>query len=123
MPKNKEFIKIPINQPDCCADCPLLGAIPENERRPRSQEVLVCLATWEAMSARFSRSRASTKDAKHPLHRPCDQKWERWQMAPFNGSYPVPYEAMNRYREKYKNEYMQFRIIFHDKRGRKPKGE
>lgn len=119
--KNFELVKLPIQQPDRCCDCPLLGAIPPNERKPRSQEVLVCLGTWHAMSARFSRSSAKAHDAKHPLHRPCDAMWERWQQAPLNGCYPVAFNAMNRYREEYKKEYMQFQIIFHEKRG--PRGE
>lgn len=120
MPKKRfENVKLPLLQPDRCMDCPLLGAIPKSERRPGSQEALVCLGTWHAMTVRFSRVRKSGRDSKHPLTRPCDAKWERWQEAPIYGRYPVPYEAMNRYREEYIKEHKQFHIIFHDNRGRK----
>ena len=64
-----QTVKLPVQQPDRCLDCKLLGMIPPEEREPRSQETMVCLGTGDAMSARFARSRASMRDSKHPLKR------------------------------------------------------
>ena len=113
-------IKLPPNQPDCCLECPLLGEIPVTERQFGSQETLVCLGTREAMNARISRSRASAHDAKHPLHRYCDEEWERWQEEPYHGKLPVRKIDISRYRDPWVRT-QQLPIIFHSKRGRKPK--
>ena len=80
-------IKMPKEQPDCCAECPLLGLIPKNEMPKGCRETRVCLMTGDAMTAPFSRSRKSTKDTHHPLKRPCDHNWELYQKTPFNGWY------------------------------------
>ena len=73
MPKrNIISIKLPPIQPDCCAECPLLGVIPKELRQHRSKETMVCLGTMEAMTRIGSRVRASQKDSNHKLHRPCD---------------------------------------------------
>lgn len=84
MPK-KNFVQIqlPPVQPDCCAECPLLGLVPKYVNKPyRSQETHVCCGTLEAMSQRISRVRASARDAKHPLKRPCDSRWHAWMQLP-----------------------------------------
>jgi hypothetical protein len=83
MPKrNIVKVQLPPVQPDCCAECPLLGVIPKQYRPHGSKETLVCLGTMDAMTPPFSRSRASTKDSKHPLRRPCDSRWIAWQTLP-----------------------------------------
>ena len=69
-------VKLPKEQPDCCAECPLLGLIPKNEMPHGCRETRVCLMTGDAMTAPFSRSRKSTKDTHHPLKRPCDHNWD-----------------------------------------------
>ena len=113
-------IHLPPQQPDCCNECPLLGTIPEAERQHASQETLVCLGTRHALNARKARSRASQHDAKHPLHRPCDEEWERWQEEPYFGHLPVRKIDISRYRDPWERS-QQLPIIFHSKPGRKPK--
>jgi len=81
MPKrNFVNIRLPLEQPDCCQECPLLGKIPQDfAGRPKgSYETLICLGTMDAMSLRQSKVRASNRDVKHPLHRYCDRMWPAW---------------------------------------------
>ena len=113
-------VQLPPIQPDCCAECPLLGEIPKSERKFGSQETLVCLGTREAMNARISRSRSSKHDVKHPLKRYCDEDWERWQEEPYYGKLPVRKIDISRYRDPWVRS-QQLPIIFHEKRGPKPK--
>lgn len=114
-------IKLPKLQPDCCMDCPLLGLIPKEEREFGSQETLVCLATHHAMNARIARSKKSEHTPKHPLKRYCDNDWDRWQLEPYFGNYPIRVVDLSRYRDSFIREFIEFRIIFHSDRGRKPK--
>ena len=114
-------VKLPMQQPDRCMDCPLLGMIPAVEREFGSQETLVCLATHHAMNARIARSKASEHTAKHPLKRWCDDDWERWQQEPMYGNFPIRITDYGRYRDLFVRECMEFQIIFHSKRGPKPK--
>jgi hypothetical protein len=116
-------VKLPITQPDNCFGCPLLGQIPKHERQFGSQETFVCLATHHAMSARIARSRASEHTTKHPLKRPCDTNWERWQLEPYFGKFPVRMVDVNKYRDPFVRDNLEFHIIFHDPRGRKKKNE
>jgi hypothetical protein len=120
MPK-RNFVKvrIPLEQPDCCADCPLLGKIPKSyDKRPRgSYETLVCLGTMQALSQRQSKIRASHRDAKHPLHRYCDHYWPSWVELP-DQLFPVSNQNYNLFRVPYQAS-MQPTIVFHT-RGRKP---
>jgi hypothetical protein len=77
--KNIVQIQLPPEQPDCCAECPLLGLVPKYVSRPKnSKETLVCCGTMEAITQRGSKVRASNRDANHPLHRPCDNRWHSW---------------------------------------------
>ena len=115
-------VKLPPEQPDCCNDCPLLGLIPQHERKFGSQETLVCLGTRHALNARICRSRASDHDTKHPLHRPCDEDWERWHEDPYFGQLPVRKIDISRYRDPWERS-QQLPIIFHEKRGPKPKNK
>lgn len=115
-------VKLPPEQPDCCNDCPLLGLIPQHERKFGSQETLVCLGTRHALNARICRSRASDHDTKHPLHRPCDEDWDRWHEDPYFGQLPVRKIDLSRYRDPWERS-QQLPIIFHEKRGPKPKNK
>lgn len=71
-------------QYDRCADCPLLGLIPENERKEGKRKKYVCLGviggymSLKALSSKGIWVRASSRDPKHPLHRPCDSRWPSW---------------------------------------------
>lgn len=83
MPKrNIVKIQLPPVQPDCCQECPLLGMVPKVLRPKGSKETLVCIGTMEAMTPPTSRVRASKRDSKHPLHRPCDNRWHAWMTLP-----------------------------------------
>lgn len=112
-PKNMTPIKLPVEQPDCCAECPLVGLIPKNwPGKPKgSKESHLCMGTWEAMSARGIRVRASQRDSHHPLRRPCDAKWEAWVKAPEQMKC-VPDQAYLQFRVPYEDS-LQFKIKFH----------
>lgn len=120
MPK-RNFInqKLPLQQPDCCAECPLLGIIPQEARKYGSYETLVCLGTMDAMTQRQSKIRASRRDSKHPLHRYCDTRWQAWTLLEGH-EFPISIESYNRYRLPYEMSFQPL-IRFH-KRGR-PKKE
>ena len=112
-------VKLSLAQPNCCMECPLLGVIPKEERQPGTQENLVCLGTHYAMSSRAARSKASDHDTKHPLKRSCDLEWERWHQAPYFGEIPIRCIDINRYRDPFERNFLEFRIIFPSQRGRK----
>lgn len=83
MPKRCFYsVVLPMVQPDCCAECPLLGLIPKGERLKGSKETHVCLGTYEALSGRGTKVRASGRDGNHPWRRPCDKKWGLWTTLP-----------------------------------------
>ena len=84
MPKrNIVQVQLPPEQPDCCAECPLLGLVPRYVQRPKnSKETHVFMWTMEAITQRGSRVRASKRDSAHPLRRPCDNRWEAWMQLP-----------------------------------------
>ena len=116
--KNIIRIKIQTEQPDCCTKCPMLGLIPKYRLQPGSQETHICIPTRHAMSARLTRSKRSEADAKHPRHRWCDDFWEAWREKGFRG---IPRTAYIEERIPWEDG-RQLPIIFHSKRGRKPKG-
>ena len=120
MPK-RNFInqKLPLQQPDCCAECPLLGIIPQEARKYGSYETLVCLGTMDAMTQRQSKIRASRRDSKHPLHRYCDTRWQAWTLLEGH-EFPISIDSYNRYRLPYEMSFQPL-IRFH-KRGRPKKG-
>lgn len=112
MPKRvTRKIKIPTEQPDCCAMCPLLGVIPKEERPFGSKETHVCIARQEALSGRGISVKASGRDSHHPLKRPCDEFWEVWTRLP-GGYYPMKDEFYLRYRLPYEAS-QQMVIKFH----------
>ena len=111
---NLQKVQLPPAQPDCCADgCPLLGLIPKSTPRPKnSKETHVCLGTMEALTKRGTKIRASQRDAHHPLHRPCDTRWEMWMTLPrrilnvnrqFYAECRIPYEATLQMQIKFHN--------------------
>ena len=99
-----------------------LALFTEAERKFGSQETLVCLGTRHALNARIARSRKSEHTPKHPLKRWCDDEWERWQEEPYFGKLPVRKIDVSRYRDPWERS-QQLPIIFHNKRGRKPKSK
>lgn len=105
MPKKVfEYIVIPKNQPDRCRDCPLLGLIPADEREKGSKQTHICMAFIHQggiMAGRFTLSRKSEHDQRHPLHRLCDKKWEIWhdpRRGYSQGKVGIPVEAIVKYR-------------------------
>lgn len=112
-------VHIPIltEQPDCCDQCPLIGLVPKWRLSHGSQETRVCIATRHAMTARKARSKRSEADAKHPRHRYCDDKWDIWRE---RGFYSISKDAYSQERVPWE-ESQQLPIIFHEKRGPKPK--
>ena len=104
MPK-KLFIPTQLaeEQYDRCADCPLCGLIPEEKRKEGKRKKYVCLGVYphKALTSKGIWVKASGKDPKHKLHRPCDAKWSAWMTLPkrqFNmliedyTEYRLPYE-------------------------------
>ena len=80
---NIQKVLLPSSQPDCCAECPLLGLVPKYVARPKnSKETHVCIGTMEALTQRGSKIRASQRDEHHPLRRPCDSRWDMWMTLP-----------------------------------------
>lgn len=104
-------IRIPLEQPDCCASCPLLGVIPKEERPFGTKETHVCIARQEAISARGILVKKSERDSHHPLKRPCDEFWELWTRLP-GSMYPMKDEFYMRYRLPYESN-QQMVIKFH----------
>ena len=45
-------VKLPPQQPDRCLDCPLLGLIPEEERKHNSKKTYVCMKMAKALAGR-----------------------------------------------------------------------
>ena len=113
MPKrNFVQIQLPPEQPDCCAECPLLGLVPGYVQRPKnSKETHVCCATREALTQRGSKVRASQRDVNHPLHRPCDNYWHAWMLLP-GRKYGITTQIYNDCRRPYENT-LQLQIKFH----------
>ena len=99
-PKNRTPIQLPPEQPDCCFDCP-----------KGSKETHVCLATWEALTGRGIKVRASERDSHHPLRRPCDNKWEAWMKLP-ERCFLLQDIVYLHYRIPFENG-LQFKIKFH----------
>lgn len=115
MPKRLHYmVTLPMEKPDCCAECPLVGIIPKNERPHGSKETHVCLGTHEALSGRGIKVRASEKDSHHPLRRPCDGRWRMWATLP-GRQYAVRTEYYQIYRLPYE-QGLQMVIKFHKRK-------
>ena len=99
-------IEIKMEQPDCCAKCPLIGLIPKEQRQKGLRQSYVCLGVLgEPLASKGIWASASAyKAKKKKLHRPCDTRWEAWTQLPgrkFGMSYAhylqyrLPYEQRN----------------------------
>lgn len=112
MPRKLNYmVGLPMEQPDCCAECPLVGVIPKEQRPKGSKETHVCLGTHEALSGRGIKVRASRRDVHHPLRRPCDARWRMWVTLP-GRQYALKKEYYQIYRLPYE-QGMQMVIKFH----------
>lgn len=101
MPR-KIFQQIPIigTQPDRCIDCPLLGAIPKDERQKGDRTRFICMASVRdrrgpfkisTRGANVSKAHKARPESKNRLHRFCDKHWDRWAA---NQKFPVLYEEV-----------------------------
>ena len=113
MPKrNIVQIQLPPEQPDCCAECPLLGLVPKYVARPKnSKETHVCCGTMDALTQRGTKVRASQRDTNHPWHRPCDSRWHSWMQLP-QRKLGISIQTFNDCRIPYECT-LQLRIKFH----------
>lgn len=77
-------MKLPPEQPDCCAACPLCGLIPKNQRQEGARQGYVCLGVLgEALTSKGIHSSAKAyKEKNRKLHRPCDTRWDAWMQLP-----------------------------------------
>ena len=101
-----EKVQLPESQPKCCAECPLCGLIPKNERPKGTKETHVCLGTHFALAGRGIVS-------THERHkRPCDRMWRLWQTIP-GRKFPLRMEYYAKYRVPF-DQSKQMHIIFRD---------
>ena len=77
-------MKLTQEQPDSCAECPLVGLIPKEQRGEGVRQAYVCLGVLgEALTSKGIHSSAAAYRAKNrKLHRPCDNRWEAWAQLP-----------------------------------------
>ena len=118
--------KLPPEQPDRCELCPLVGLIPENERREGVRERYYCLGVFDALtddegkpvldengqqklslprlkSKGITVSAKAVKKGGHLLHRPCDFLWEAWMTLP-GRLFGMPTDTYTNYRLPYEYE-------------------
>ena len=77
-------MKLPLEQPDTCAVCPLVGLIPKGQREGGVRQAYVCLGVpGEALTSKgIHSSAAAYKTKNRKLHRPCDTRWHAWTQLP-----------------------------------------
>lgn len=91
------MVKLPPAQPDRCLDCPLLGLIPEEERKHNSKKTHVCIRLMKALARRKVKIRASDETRTKKLIRPCDKIFAAWLELP-KREIGVPVASYNKYR-------------------------
>ena len=118
---------LPREQPDRCELCPLVGIIPDEDRRKGLRERYYCLGIFEALKdaeghpimdaetgeQKLSFPRLKTKGIKtsakavksggHRLHRPCDLLWPAWMTLP-GRLFGMPADTYTKYRLPYEHE-------------------
>jgi hypothetical protein len=120
--------QLPREQPDRCELCPLVGIIPEDERRKGLRERYYCLGIFEALTdddgnplldengeQRLSFPRLKSKgitvsakkvrDGGHLWHRPCDLRWQAWMTLP-GRLFGMPTDVFTKYRQPFELEQM-----------------
>lgn len=80
--RNLTLITIPLIQPDCCRDCPLCGWVPNDLRAGGRYDSYICVATMTWLSCKTIGNLKSEQDPRHPMHRPCDDKYIAWSQLP-----------------------------------------
>lgn len=111
--KNIIRIKLPPEQPDTCASCPLLGLIPKELRQNGVRQSFACLGTMDALTSKgIHSSAAAYKQMGRKWHRPCDAKWDAWMQLP-GREFGISYQAYLQSRLPYEQKQQ---LIFHFKR-------
>jgi len=129
MPKKiYTLIQLPREQPDKCKFCPLVGIIPDDERRSGMRERYYCLGVYDTMkdddgnpildedgneqmnfprlkTKRIDVSARKVKEGGHLLHRPCDLRWQGW-MTLQDRQFGMPVNVFIKYRQPYELEQM-----------------
>ena len=118
--------KLPPSQPDRCELCPLVGIIPDDERRAGLRERYYCLGIFEALtdadghpildengehklnfprlkSKGIKTSASAVKKGGHLYHRPCDSLWPAW-MTLHGRLFSMPTDTYTKYRMPYEYE-------------------
>lgn len=112
--------------PDRCELCPLIGRIPDEERKRGERRGYCCLGVFEAetdaegnavldengvqqmtfpklTSKGIKTSFKDTRKSGHLLHRPCDHIWQAWLTLP-GRMFAIPTDIYLRYRLPYERE-------------------
>lgn len=118
--------QLPRDQPDRCELCPLVGLIPDDERRSGLRERYYCLGIFEALrddsglpvvgddgcqrmsfprlkSKGIRTSATSVRRGGHVLHRPCDGIWDAWMTLP-GRLFGMPAATYTKYRLPFEYE-------------------
>ena len=118
--------KLPPEQPDRCELCPLVGIIPDEERRKGVRERYYCLGIFDALtddnghpvldeqgqqrlsfprlkSKGITVSAKKVKEGGHLWHRPCDLLWQAWMTLP-GRLFGMPTDTYTKYRLPYEME-------------------
>lgn len=95
-------MKLPLEQPDCCAQCPLVGLIPKEQRCGGVRQAFVCLGVpGEALTSKGIHTSAAAYRAKNrKWHRPCDSRWDAWTHLP-GREFGISYAHYLQYRLPY----------------------
>ena len=113
MPK-KNYIPTPLApmKYDRCIDCPLCGLIPKDERKQGKRMKYVCLGVnLKPLTSKGVWIKASKRDAKHPLKRPCDNYWDAWMATLKRREFNLGFIYYTKYRLPFE-QTVQLRINF-----------
>lgn len=91
MATRKKIILPTPEPPDSCANCPLIGIIPESYRQKGVRKSFCCLGVYphEALTSKGINVSAKRKHERtgHIHHRPCEDAWEIWWTNPEHAVY------------------------------------
>ena len=105
-------MKLPVNKPDCCADCPLIGLIPMSERVKGVRQGYCCLGIFspegfpKLTSKGIHSSAKAYKAMGRKLHFHCDRLWDAWMTLP-GKLFGIPTEVYTAYRLPYEQDQMR----------------
>lgn len=117
---------LPKDRPVRCAECPLLGLLPQSERPLGGKAYYVCIQLLQSQGERACMTHDKickdvTKAAYH-VSRPCDDRnWEFWQDT-YKGKITFRRDYFDRYRKTYEQS-LQVALPLRKPRTTKPKEE